>query len=308
MTKWKDEIDRYIGQEQKFTSEMQEKILRRASKRSINWRYAVTVISFCVVLMILILVGPNQVEPPIQSATNFEQLIEEATVEEFFISSKFTGNEQFFARDSSRYMKVHAFKEDVDAQKMNVLLHDMKLVERPYSYGLEKDVLIHMSNGEQLKLKIAKFSGWYVVQDVRTKLFYKVEGTSAVNYSKWDKKIDDVGFGFWGFAVMFATIIGLEYLLKYVLKLPKRKQEKKAGWKGALTFLAAYFPVQFYLNYLQENDYVMHKDIHFILFACVVCIVTTLFDRKAKTKNQLIYDWVLTGAMLLFIWALINFG
>lgn len=307
MTKWKDEIDRYIGQEQKFTSEMQEKILRRASKRSINWRYAVTAISFCVVVMILILVGPNQVEPPIQSAINFEQLIEEATVEEFFISSKYSQYDQFFARDSSRYMQVHAFKEDVDAKKMNLLLHDMKLIEKPYSYGLDKDVLIVMSNGEQLKFKIAKYSGWYVVQDLRTKLFYKVEDTSAANYSTWDKKVEDAGIGFWVLAVMVTAIFALDYLLKYALKLPKRKQEKKAGWKGALTFLAAYFPVQFYLNYLQENDYVMHKDIHFILFGSVVCIVSTLFDRKAKTKNQLIYDWLMTGAMLLFIWILINF-
>lgn len=307
MTKWKDEIDRYIGQEQKFTSEMQEKILRRASKRSINWRYAVTAISFCVVVMILILVGPNQVEPPIQSATNFEQLIEEATVEEFFISSKYSQYDQFFARDSSRYMQVHAFKEDVDAKKMNLLLHDMKLIEKPYSYGLDKDVLIVMSNGEQLKFKIAKYSGWYVVQDLRTKLFYKVEDTSAVNYSTWDKKVEDAGIGFWALAIMVTAIFALDYLWKYALKLPKRKREEKRGWKGTIIFIAVYIPLQFYLHYLGENEYVMHKDIHFILFASVVCIVSTLSDRKANTKNQLIYDWLMTGAMLLFIWILINF-
>lgn len=307
MTKWKDEIDRYIGQEQKFTSEMQEKILRRASKRSINWRYAVTAISFCVVVLVLILAGPSQVEPPIQSATNFEQLIEEATVEEFFISSKYSQYDQFFARDSSRYMQVHAFKEDVDAKKMNLLLHDMKLIEKPYSYGLDKDVLIVMSNGEQLKFKIAKYSGWYVVQDLRTKLFYKVEDTSAANYSTWDKKVEDAGIGFWVLAVMVTAIFALDYLLKYALKLPKRKREEKRGWKGTIIFIAVYIPLQFYLHYLGENEYVMHKDIHFILFASVVCIVSTLSDRKANTKNQLIYDWLMTGAMLLFIWILINF-
>ena len=308
MTKWKDEIDRYIGQEQKFTPEMQGKIVQKASKRSISWRYALTAISFCIVVLILVLVGPSQVEPPIQSATNFEKLIEEATVEEFFISSKLSGDDQFFARDSSRYVQVHAFKGDRDARNMNILLHDMKLIERPYSYGSEKDVLINMSNGEQLKLKISKFSGWYVVQDIRTKLFYKIEDTSAVNYSTWDKKVEDAGFGLWAIVVMVGAICALEYLLKKVLKLPKRKQQKKAGWKGALTFLVAYIPMQFYLRYLQENEYLMQKDIHFILFVSGMFIVTSLIDKKDKTKNQLIYDWIMTGAMMLFIWAIINFG
>ena len=308
MTKWKDKIDRYIGEEQKFSPEMKEKILRKASKRSINWRYALTAISFCIVVLILVLVGPSQVEPPIQSATNFEQLIEEATVEEFFISSKYSQSNQFFARDSGSYMQVHAFKGDRDAQNMNLLLHDMKLVERPYSYGIDKDVLVVMSNGEQLKLKVAKYDGWFIVQDVRTKLFYKVENTSAVNYSKWDKKVEDTRFSFGELAIMVGAIIGLNYLLKFVLKLPPQKKEKKGRWKGTFIFLATYFPLQFYFHYLRENEYVINKDLHFIVFAIGLLFILPLIDKKESTKNQKISDWIMTGAMLLFIWALVNFG
>ena len=308
MTKWKGEIDRYIGEEQKFTPEMKNRILRKASKRSFNWRYAFTAVSFCTVVLILLLAGPSQVEPPVQSATPFEQLIKEATVEEFYISSKYSQRDQFFARDSSYYTQVHAFKKDIDVQNMNMLLHDMKLMERPYSYGLGKDVLVVMSSGEQLKLKISKYDGWYVVEDVHTKLFYKLEETSAV-YSVWDKKVDAVGFGLWDLAILGGAIIALSYIIKYALKIPKQKQVEKRSWKGTIVFVAIYIPLQIYSHYLRENEYLMHKSIHFFVFASGLLLVSSsLFDKTVKTKNQQIYDWAMMVLFSVFIWTLINFG
>lgn len=310
MTKWKDEIDRNIGEEQKFTSEMRAKILRKASKRSIDWRYGLTAISFCIVVLLLFLVGPTQVEPPVQTATPLERLIEETSVEEFYISSKYSGLDQFFARDSSRYMGVHAFKNDDDALNMNRLLHDMKLMERPYNNGFEKDVLIVMSNGEHLKLKIYKSGGWFAVQDIRTKLFYKLEDTSAVNYLKWDQKVEEAGFSFGELAVMGGAIIILSYILKFVLKLPKskQKQQKKGGWKSSLVYLAVFFSMQYYSNYLQEHEYVVYKDLHFIVYALGMIVVMPLMEDKDKTKNEQIFDWIMTATILLFFWVLFIFG
>ena len=308
MTKWKGEIDRYIGEEQKFTPEMKDRILRKASKRSFNWRYAFTAVSFCAVVLILLLAGPSQVEPPVQSATPFEQLIEEATVEEFFISSKYSQSDQFFARDSSYYTQVHAFKKDIDVQNMNMLLHEMKLMERPYSYGLGKDVLVVMSNGEQLKLKIAKYDGWYVVEDVRTKLFYKLEDTSAVNYSMWDKKMDDAGFGFMEIVILGGVMIAIAYILKSVLKIPKQKQEEKRNWKGTVIFIAIVIPLQFSAHYLRENEYLMHKSILFFILASGLLVGSYQFDKLIKTKNQQIYEWIGMGLLAVFLWVLITFG
>lgn len=310
MTKWKDEIDRYIGEEQKFTSEMRAKILHKASKRSIDWWYGLTVISFCIVVFVLFLVGPTQVEPPVKTATPLERLIEESSVEKFFISSKYSGPDQFFARDSSRYMGVHAFKNNEDALDMNRLLHDMKLVERPYNNGFEKDVLIVMSNGEHLKLKIYKSGGWFAVQDVRTKLFYKLEDTAAVNYSKWNQKVDDAGFSFGEIAMIGLAIIALSYILKLVLKLPKskRKQQNPVGWKGSLVYLAVFFSMQYYSNYLQEHEYVVYKDFHFMIYALGMIVVMPLMEDKDKTKNEQIFDWIMTATILLFFWVLFIFG
>lgn len=288
---------------------MKDRILRKASKRSFNWHYAFTAVSFCAVVFILLLAGPSQVEPPVQSATPFEQLIEEATVAEFFISSKYSQSNQFFARDSSYYTQVHAFKKDIDVQSMNMLLHDMKLIERPYSYGLGKDVLVVMSNGEQLKLKVSKYDGWYVVQDVRTKLYYKIESTSAVNYSMWDKRVEEAGFGFTELAILGGAIIALSYILKYALKIPKQKQVEKRSWKGTIVFVAIYIPLQLYSHYLRENEYLMHKSIHFFVFASGLLLVSSsLFDKTVKTKNQQIYDWAMMVLFSVFIWTLINFG
>ena len=308
MTKWKGEIDRYIGEEQKFTPEIKDRILRKASKRSFNWRYAFTAVSFCAVVLILLLAGPSQVEPPVQSATPFDRLIEEATVEEFFISSKYSQRDQFFARDSSYYTQVHAFTKDIDVQNMNMLLQDMKLMERPYSYGLGKDVLVVMSNGEQLKLKISNYDGWYIVEDVHTKLFYKLEDTSAVNYSVWDKKMDAAGFGFVEIVMLGGVIIVLAYIIKYALKIPKQKEKEKMGWKGAIAFIVTVVPLQFYSHYLQENEYLMHKSIHFFVVTSGLLLGSLLVDKVVKTKNQQIYEWIGMGLVAVFLWIVITFG
>lgn len=310
MTKWKDEIDRYIGEEQKFTPEMRAKILHKASKRSINWRYRLTAISFCIIVFVLFLIGPTQVEPPVQTATPLERLIEESTVKEFFISSKYSEPGQFFARDSSRYMGVHAFKKDEDALDMNRLLHDIKLVEHPYNNGFEKDVLIVMSNGEHLKLKFYKSGGWFAVQDVRTKLFYKLEDTSAVNYSKWDQKVEEAGFSFGELAMIGGIILILSYILKFALKLPKskQKQHKTVSWKGSLVYLAVFFSMHYYNNYLQEHEYLVYQDLQFIVYALGMIVVLPLMEDKDKPKNEQIYDWVMTATFLLFLWILFFFG
>lgn len=310
MTKWKDEIDRYIGEGQKFTPEMRAKILHKASKRSIDWRYRLIAISFCIVVFTLFLIGPTQVEPPVQRATPLERLIEESTVEEFFISSKYSEPEQFFARDSSRYWGVHAFKKDEDALDMNRLLHDIKLVERPYNNGFEKDVLIVMSNGEHLKLKIYKSGGWFAVQDVRTKLFYKLEDTSAVNYSKWNQKVEEAGLSFGEFTIIGGAIIILSYILRFALKLPKskQKQQKTVSWKGSLVYLAVFVSMHYYNNYLQEHEYVVYQDLQFIVYALGMIVVMPLMEDKDKPKNEQIYDWVMTATLLLFLWLLFFLG
>ena len=310
MTKWKDEIDRYIGEEQKFTPEMRAKILHKASKRSIDWRYGLTAILFCIVVFILFLIGPTQVEPPVQTATPLERLIEETTVEEFFISSQYSEPDQFFARDSSRYRGVNAFKEEEDALDMNRLLHDLKLVERPYNNGFEKDVLIVMSNGEHLKLKIYKSGGWFAVQDVRTKLFYKLEDTSAVNYSRWNQKVEEAGLSFGELATIGGAIIILSYILKLALKLPKTKQkpQKTVSWKGSLVYLAVFFSMHYYTNYLQEHEYVVYQDLQFIVYALGFIVVMPLMEDKDKPKKEQIYDWIMTSIFLLFLWILFFYG
>ncbi|WP_339195473.1 hypothetical protein MKY27_12545 [Solibacillus sp. FSL R5-0449] len=310
MTKWKDEIDRYIGEEQKFTPELRAKILRKASKRSIDWRYGLTVVSFCIVVFILFLMGPIQVEPPVQTATPLEKLIEETTVEEFFISSKYSDAQQFFARDSSRFKDVHAFKNEEDALAMNRLLHDLKLAERPSNNGFNRDVLIVMANGEHLKLKIYKSGGWFAVQDVRTKLFYKLEDTSAVNYSRWNQKVEEAGLSFGELAMVGGAILMISYILKLVLNLPKsrQKQPKTVSWKGSLVYITVFVSMHYYNNYLQEHEYVVYQDLQFIVYALGFIIVIPLMEDKDKPRNEQIYDWIMSASILLFLWILFFYG
>lgn len=308
MKNWKDEIDQALGQEPKFKRELQEKILKKASKRQLNWQYPVTVVAFISMLLFLIVIGPIQVEQPKTQAIPFEQLIEQAQVEQFFISSKITSEQQFFARDSSRYMQVYPFKNHEDALAMNAFLHAMKLVEMPVSHWKANDVLVEMSNGEQLKLKVSIYNGDYLVQDVYSKLNYIVEQEEGQLYTIWLEKVESAKLSLW---VIFGAVIGifgLSYLAKKLLKLPKDEEKKSWSWKSFFVSLLFVLPPNLYMNYLRDHDYLMHKDVHFFVISMILVMAHVLSKKPDTPSNKQLYDGIMSLSLLLFIGMLLYFG
>lgn len=308
MKSWKDEIDQALGQEPKFKRELQEKILKKASKRHLNWQYPVTVMAFMSMLLFLIVIGPTQVEQPKTQAIPFDQLIEQAQVEQFFISSRYTSEQQFFARDSSRYMEVHSFKAPEDALAMNAFLHAMKLVEIPVSHWMANDVLVEMSNGEQLKLKVSIYNGDYLVQDVYSKLNYIVEQEQGQLYTVWLEKAKSAKLSLW---VIFGAVIGilaLSYLARKLLKLPKDEEKKRWSWKSFFVSLLIVLPTNLYFNFLRNHDYVMHKDVHFFVISMILVMVHVLTKKPDTPRNKQLYDGIVSLTLILFIGLLLYFG
>lgn len=307
MTKWKDEIDVALGMDPKFSDALQNKIVKKATKRTFHWRYAVTAVSFVLVALLLFLTGPTQVEQEVTAVTPFEQLIEQAQVDQFFMSSKYTEPDQFFARDSSRYMQVHAFKESQDTNAMQDFLHAMTLVESSESLWGANDVVVVMSNGEQLKIKIVREPTFYLVQDVYSKLMYKVALSDAKSYESWKKQITDSNLGFWAVLLLFGVIIIISFVSEKWMNVPKVDKGRKWNWKSFFIMLAIIIPINLYSNYTR-NEYALHIDVHFAVVALGMIGIQFITQKQEMPYKKKVLDWVVVGVLLLFIWLLLNFG
>ena len=306
MTKWKDDIDVALGFDPKFSEALQNKILKKATKRTFHWRYALTAVSFVLVALLLFLTGPTQ-EQEVSAVTPFEQLIEQSHVEQFFISSAHTEPEQFLARDSSRYMKVHAFKDIEEINAMQHFLTSMKLMESSESLWGAKDVVVVMSNGERLKLKVVREPTYYMVQDVYTKLLYKVQHTDSQAYDQWYEKMERSTLSIGTLFFILAVIIGLAFLGNRLLKVPNSKPQKRS-WKSSALSFAIVSSLNGYFIYVRTNAYVMHMDVHFIAIA-LLTIGTQLFVQKegVPVKKQLLH-WLIMALVLVLLWIMLNFG
>lgn len=303
MTKWKEEIDRHIGIEPRFTSKIEAEIMQKVSIRSINWRYPITLVAFCITIILFFFIGPKQGELPQPNATSFETLIQQAQVEKFFISSKQSPDDHFFARDSSRYMQVDEFHGEADIEKMNQFLQDMELIELNPHYRDNTDVLVRMSNGEQLKLKVFRYESWYAVQDTQTKLYYSIKDESAVSFTKWKESMKDAPI-FTIYLLLIGGMIGLHFLVRKLFKLPMVEKRKGVFWKNFGISLAVYFGIQWLFRLFDSKSYVFHKDVSMLVVFFVLLMIYFIDTYKKSSKKQRIADGIVMiygGTMILIL-------
>ncbi|MER1958472.1 MAG: hypothetical protein ABS942_13915 [Solibacillus sp.] len=308
MTKWKDEIDVALGIDPKFSEALQNKILKKATKRTFHWRYALTAVSFVLVALLLFLTGPTQVEQEVTTVTPFERLILEASVDEFYISTQYTEETRFFARDSSRYVQVHEFKSVQDISEMQQFLQVMKLVETSMEHWSAKDVLITMSNGEQLKLKVVRKTDRYLVQDVYTKLVYEVMHTESKAYERSLEKINRSTLSVVSIFLISGVMAGIAIISARLLKMPKIKREQKQDWKSTSIAIALVLVINGYLYYLRVNEYVMQIDVHFILVVLPIIGVQFFLQKEDAPFKKKVLDWLIIALGVVYIWILMNFG
>lgn len=175
MTRWKEQIDREIGSESKFTSATKEKIMQKAAayepKR--DWRAGMAIAGMLFIVLLLVLSSPNQYEQEMQSSKSLEQVLKETKVKEFFISGLPFNEEKFTAKDSEFYIGNEKYDKQEDVQFIQSLLENIRVYEGDeFSDG--KDILINMENGEQLKLKLYPFDSLnnIGIKDMETGIFY----------------------------------------------------------------------------------------------------------------------------------------
>ena len=228
MTRWKEQIDREIGSEPKFTSATKEKIMQKAAayepKR--DWRAGMAIAGILFIALLLVLSSPDQHDQQIQTSKSLEQVLKESEVKEFFISGLPFNEEKFIAKDSEFYIGNEKYDKQEDIQFIQSLLENARVYGGDrFSNG--KDILINMENGEQLKLKLYPFDsfGSIGIKDMKTGLFYKVTNDAIWDfYFDYQPRINGVGFYILPLLLAGLNLFVEHFLLKRYHIQKKRKQ------------------------------------------------------------------------------------
>ena len=227
MTRWKEQIDQELGEKRRFTPEVEERIFQQTAtnRRKIDWRTGSAVVGVILVALLLVLVGPSQLERQTRPAESLEQMLVRTEVKEFFISALPFHERKFTARGSEAYLLNEKYDEQEDVQFLQSLLESANVSEmKRFIDG--KDVLINMENGEQLKLKFYVFEqlAGIGIKDMESGLFYTVADKDI-----WDFYYDfQLSGSMWRFYILPFLTAGLNlFVERFLLRRHQLKPVRK---------------------------------------------------------------------------------
>ena len=308
MTRWKEQIDREIGSESKFTSATKEKIMQKAAayepKR--DWRAGMAIAGILFIVLLLVLSSPDQHNQQIQPSKSLEQILEESEVKEFFISGLPFSEEKFTAKDSEFYIGNEKYDKQEDIQFIQSLLENARVYEGDrFSNG--KDILINMENGEQLKLKLYPFDsfGSIGIKDMETGLFYTVTNDAIWDfYFDYQPRINGVGFYILPLLLTGLNLFVEHFLLKrYHLQKKRRQFHNKWHLIIMVTLTASLLLIGGVI--LLTGSMAVHKG---VMLAALLLIwsVNYAFDKKYEInqiyqKINLLHYLTAAGMMILAV-------
>ena len=225
MTKWKEQINQELGVERKFHPELEQKILQKANsqKQPRNFRYPLTIAATFVVVLLMLLTWPSNspVEKSQASFSTLNEMTQHSIPIRFYISDLETNENRFLARANSLVMGVRKYSSKDAMQVMAPLLQNAQLAEQTDN-RFAKDVVVKLSNGEQLKLKLFNSETYVGILDVQTNLYYKSEGTQSMLTMYFEPEGTPFTLKLKGSIVILSFIIPLFMRYKKI-KLPLAK-------------------------------------------------------------------------------------
>ena len=225
MTKWKEQINQELGIERKFQPELEQKILQKANsqKQPRNFRYPLTIAATFVVVLLMLLTWPSNspVEKSQASFSTLNEMTQHSIPIRFYISDLETNENRFLARANSLVMGVRKYSSKDAMQVMAPLLQNAQLAEQTDN-RFAKDVVVKLSNGEQLKLKLFNSETYVGILDVQTNLYYKSEGTQSMLTMYFEPEGTPFTLKLKGSIVILSFIIPLFMRYKKI-KLPLAK-------------------------------------------------------------------------------------
>lgn len=223
MSKWKAQLDRELGMERKFHAGLEEQILKKANniKRSRKITYPMTILSACLVALLIFLTWPNEQLIDVKQA-NFVTLDErtkQVSPVSFYISDLSTDNNKFLARANSTILGVRKYSSKDAIQVLAPMLQYAQLAENDLN-GTAKDVVVELSDGTMLKLKLYNHESGVGILDVETKLYYEASGENMISMY-YDNTIPN----YIRFSFLFGLVtLALGLLIRYKkTKLPLNK-------------------------------------------------------------------------------------
>ncbi|WP_431027587.1 hypothetical protein [Lysinibacillus sp. LZ02] len=297
MTKWKEQIDRELGTEQKFTPALQEKIEGKVGrKRSVDWQYGVVLLGMAAVLVLFFIVGPSQ-SIKWENTTSLDQ--SDISTKAFYISILPTGEERFTARNGW-YIGIKRYTSAQDQQFMQEILSKAEPGDAAIlSHHDGQDLLVELVSGEQLSLKFYDFSSWVGFKNVTTGEFYILEGEDAATYlAEYTPKFNLASFLVANCILLLLNGLAEKWLKKryHISGRNIRYANKKHYW--VMTAVSVLLPVGI-IFFLQ--NFMLHKGLLLLIIAGILVIYLVFVQKYEEFEVVKKFSWVRTGIVIIVV-------
>ncbi|MFF5994193.1 hypothetical protein AAGS61_05500 [Lysinibacillus sp. KU-BSD001] len=295
MTKWKEQIDRELGTEQKFTRALQRKIEAKAGrKRSVNGRYGVVLLGMVAVLALLFIVGPSQ-SIKWENTTSLEQ--SNRSIKAFYISILPTEEEKFTARNGW-YIGIKRYTSAQDRQFMQRILSEAEPGDAAIlSYQNGQDLLVELVSGEQLSLKFYDFSSWVGFKNVTTGEFYILAGEDVATYlADYTPELNVVSFLVVNCILLLLNGLAEKWLKKryHISGRNIRYANKKHYW--VMTAVSVLLPIGI-IFFLQ--NFMLHKGLLLLIIGGILILDLVFVQKYEELEVVKKFSWVRTGITII---------
>ncbi|MFY0519702.1 hypothetical protein [Lysinibacillus sp. UGB7] len=185
MTGFKDKLNRELGKEGQFSQNLKEKILQQTTKPSskgVNWQYPAVLIATLTILFLFILVGPWTRTEELQTIAHLDEVMKQPSQIKKFTVIKNNDRFTFAAQKYAWNVLQENFKAPADIQLLHDMLEQASLGVGEMSFtGSFQDIYIEFEHGQILQLKMKTYETGIGFIDMKTDLFYVVEGDVAEN-------------------------------------------------------------------------------------------------------------------------------
>lgn len=220
MTSFKDKLDKELGEDPRFSEQLQDRILLNVSqgdKQPRRWQYPTIFIGAVVTILFLMVIGPWKQVDTSRHATVVELAQHEVKQ---FTSAYNWDEESFKAGRTGWILGQQTYKKESETTLIANALQKAVISQKDNDYYAFRDVWVEFDNGQVVRLKVFLNDEQLAFSDRHTNLFYKVEdgdtASSFIALMQKDKK--NISFG------EMLTFLLIVLLLGWLLEKAIRKK------------------------------------------------------------------------------------
>lgn len=271
MTSFKNKLDKELGEDPRFSQQLQERILQNVyqqNKHPSRWQYPTIIIGAVMAILIMIVIGPWKPVDTAKHATIVE-LAQHGNIKQFTVAQNWQ-EETFKAGRTGWILGQQAYKTNPETTLIADVLKNAVISQKDTNYYAFSDIWVEFDNGQVARLKMFLNDGQLAFSDRQTNNFYKVEDddTSSVFIALMRKDEKDISFSkiLTFFIIAFLLRWLIEQAIRKKFSIPKEPKYINTGHQRT-TYIAQF--IQFAILILFNIN-------RWFLYTAAICIFLTV--------------------------------